>query len=176
MERSERKQQLGKSVFSFLINVSRKIVLAFLWFTGGLVLMIVLWFVYSYAMPNFCLKKGRFLSEKEYLYPYVEGLMKSGRMKLDPTDTSVEAYLANHPDCCGVGRADRNFLDVLIGVYPMRVTVEFEMSEKESKRMNSDNETYYIDIQNMSSCGEYGKRWGTTDTPLEPKHQHEVKK
>lgn len=146
----------------------RMISLIFKWGSAGLFLGLAAFLLYLYVTadpPNYCAEQKRFFSDSEYLHKKLEGLMKSGKMKLGPSDTSVEAYLVNHPDCCGVERIQRDFFATVINSSPIRVSVSYEMSEEKFKRERSIDETYYVDIQDMSSCGKYGEWAGTTETP-----------
>jgi len=154
--------------------------LVFIWVVAALALILGLIYVYRYVTVGYCPAQNRYLSNTDYLHKRLEDLMKSCLMELGPSDTSAEAYVANHPDCCLVARTDRGFLGTILNFSPIKVTVSYEMSvagriyhdgeNAEEYYRNGGEETYFVDIQDMSSCGKYGEWAGTTDTPPEPKN------
>ncbi len=56
----------------------------------------------------------RYLSDKELITEAIR--YNAGDMKLDGADESINAFVEQHPNCCGVNRhpATRNLLDVLL--------------------------------------------------------------
>ncbi len=120
----------------------------------SIALIITLFFSYRYVTVGFCLKKGRYLSDREYILPELTDLMNSGEIEVGPSDTSAEAYMANHPGCCVVGRnRNRSIYNALFDYRPITVGLYLEMSDME--RAQSPNDSYWgLDIY-LSSCGKY---------------------
>lgn len=176
MKRVEVGWRVGRRISSLLFYVFSLVYLTFMWAILGLVLIIGLIYVYRYVTVGYCPEQNRFLSDSEYLHMRLEDLMKSSLMELGPSDTSAEAYLVNHPDCCWVKRKRRDLFETVMNTSPIVVVVNYEMSvagqsmeNGQEYYRNGGKETYFVDIQDMSSCGKYGEWAGTTDTPPEPK-------
>lgn len=81
--------------------------------------------------PGYCAKQGRVLSDEEYFQIILGDLMKSDQMKLDPSETTVQAYLANHPKCCQVYRGDNDLRWCHFD--GVEVFILYEMSESRKK-------------------------------------------
>lgn len=97
---------------------------------------------------GFCFKRLWFVSSEELILNHIDGVMKSGRAKLDAEDTSPKAYLNHHPNCCRVNRGGNPFL-----LTSAEVTVIYEMSDKAVKRYGSSTENYYETIAFDTACG-----------------------
>jgi len=127
---------------------------------------------------GFCYKRLWFVSSEELILNTINGLMKSGRMKLDAADTSPQAYLARHPNCCSANWGGEGaFSRGLIFFGSAEVTVIYEMSEEGKRRYGGEGyykgggkETYYEFIANDTACGETVGYVGTTAIqPIEHK-------
>lgn len=116
---------------------------------------------------GFCYKRLWFVSTEELILKTIDGLMKSGRMKLDKQDTSPQAYLRHHPNCCSVywgkeGPFDRGL--IVFGSATVVVSYEMSrehMSEDDKKRYQTLYYDYYSD---MTACGESLGYSGSTET------------
>src|SRR3989338_5817268 len=105
---------------------------------------------------GFCYKRLWFTSNDELVLKTIDALMKSGKMKLDAQDTSPQAYLAHHPDCCrvewGGGPFDRGL--IYFGSVSVMVSYEMkkeDMSENDRKLFQT---LYYEFYSNRTACGE----------------------
>ena len=128
-----------------------------------ILLTVVLWVLafsfYKWVVVDqmgFCYKRLWFTSSEELLLETVDGLMKSGRMKLDAQDTSPQAYLTHHPGCCRVEWGGGPFDRGLIYFGSVSVMVSFEMSrDSMSEDDRKKHQTLYHDFySNMTACGE----------------------
>lgn len=122
--------------------------------------------------PGYCAKQGRVLSDEEYFQIVLGGLMKSGQMKLAPTETSVQAYLANHPKCCQVHREiDHEFFKDQRWFHfdGVNASIFYELSEEGKKHWGVGagigSDTHYIYITWLDGCGKRYESTGmTTDS------------
>lgn len=126
---------------------------------------------YKYLLadpPGYCAKQGRVLSDEEYFQIILGDLMKSGQMKLDPSETTVQAYLANHPKCCQVYRGDDGAFKDLRWFHfdGVNVSILYELSEegKKSNRTGQGpgSDTHYIYISWLDGCGKQYESTGMT--------------
>lgn len=80
---------------------------------------------------GFCYKRLWFVSSDKLILNQIGGLMKSGLMKLDPSETSPKQYLSRHPNCCDVSRGDENpFSRGLTAFGSATVSITYELSDK----------------------------------------------
>lgn len=106
---------------------------------------------------GFCYKRLWFVSSEELILKTIDGLMKSGRMKLDAADTSPQAYLDHHPNCCSVNWGGEGaFSRGLIFFGSAEVLVNYEMKRVDMSEADKKNyQTLYYDfLSNMTACGE----------------------
>jgi hypothetical protein len=105
---------------------------------------------------GFCYKRLWFVSSEELIIKTIDGLMKSGRMKLDAADTTPQAYLAHHPDCCRVEWGGGPFRRGLIYFGSVSVMVSYEINrDSMSEDYKEKYQTlYYEHYANMTACGE----------------------
>ncbi len=147
-------------------------------FCGALIVLFVGYKELFVSTPGYCSKQGRILSDDEYFERVVGGLMKSGLMKLDASDTGVKAYLENHRGCCHVDRSDTPVIDRgPFGSDGVEVSVVYEMSEHgrryyggkdaDAYYQKGGKETYYIFIAGLSGCGAYIETTGMSTTKPE---------
>ncbi|MEQ1525300.1 MAG: hypothetical protein ABL911_00950 [Gallionella sp.] len=117
---------------------------------------------------GFCYKRLWFVSSEELILKQISTLMKSksGVMKLDAADTSPEAYLARHPNCCHVSwGTEHPFQRGLIHFGSAEVRVTYELSDEGKKHYGADNvENYYEFIVDYTACGEPLHNTGTSTT------------
>lgn len=105
---------------------------------------------------GFCYQRLWFVSNEELILKTVGALMKSGRMKLDVQDTSPQAFLTHHPDCCRVDWGGGPFDRGLIYFGSASVMVRYEMKGED---MSEDDKKlyqtlYYEYYSNVTACGE----------------------
>ena len=118
---------------------------------------LTLFLICRYVAVGFCFKEGRYLSDKEYILPALTEWMKTGELEIGPSDTSAEAYLANHLNCCTVYRnRSRPLLDALFDINPITIGWYFKRNEEKLYWMPKD--TYWGAELNYSSCGEFLSR------------------
>ncbi len=114
---------------------------------------------------GFCYKRLWFVSSDELILNTIDAQMKSGVMKLDAADSSPQAYLARHPNCCDVVWGEGLFERGLTYFGSAQVTVIYELSDAGKKHYGADNkENYYEIIVNCTACGEPLGNTGTTTT------------
>jgi hypothetical protein len=122
---------------------------------------------------GFCYKRFWFASSKELVLKTINELMKSGRMKLDAADTSPQAYLAHHPNCCRVDwGVEGAFSRGLISFGSAEVSVSYEMKRESMSEDDKKNHQtlYYEFISNRTACGESVGYTGSTEIkPIEYK-------
>lgn len=127
-------------------------------------IMFILWFLafsfYKIIIVDrmgFCYKRLWFVSSEELILNTIDGLMKSGRMKLDAGDTSPQTYLTRHPNCCSVnwGRGGA-FSRGLIFFGSAEVLVSYEMKREHMSEADKKNyrTLYYDFFSDMTACGE----------------------
>lgn len=151
----------------------KKVLRSVLIFCGALAILFVGYKELLVSEPGYCSRQKRILSDEEYFEIVVGGLMKSGLMKLEPSDTNVKAYLANHRGCCSVDRSNTPVIDR--GPFSsdgVEVSVVYELSKEggryyggkdaEAYYQKGGKETYYIFIAGLSGCGGYIETTGMT--------------
>ncbi len=139
-----------------------------------LVMLLLVFFAFSFYKlvlvdrMGFCYKRLWFVSSEELILNTIDGLMKSGLMKLDAADSSPQAYLARHPDCCDVTWGEGLFGSGLTYFGSAQVTVIYELSEAGKKYYRADSkERYYEFIEDCTACGEsVGYTGSTTIAPI----------
>lgn len=120
--------------------------------------------------PGYCSKQKRILSDEEYFQIVLGDLMKSDVMKLEPSETTVQTYLTNHPKCCHVYRGDNPVVDRgLFNSDGVEVLITYELSEAGKKHMGAGqgagSNTHYSYISGLDGCGKYIGSTGMTTTP-----------
>ena len=147
----------------------------------SILMMFVLGFmafaVYKWVLVDrmgFCYKRLWFTSSEELVLKTVDGLMKSGKMKLDAQDTSPQAYLAHHPDCCRINWGGGTFDRGLIYFASASVMVSYEMKREDMGDADKKKyQTLYYDFySDRTACGEpVGYTGSIEDKPIEQRSQ-----
>lgn len=108
---------------------------------------------------GFCSTQMRFISDEEY----IEMMLKSPyrhKIKLTPTDTSVKAYIKNHPSCCRLDNdSDLFYTGLFSKVYGV-IHVNYPLKDdllKEGKPVHYEG---YIA---GSVCGDFIEETGITE-------------
>ncbi len=123
-------------------------------------------FLSTYQISKYvCFTEHRIISDKEYLESFVDGMLKSGSIKLHSWDNTVESYLASHPDCCSVSSyAFLNNIQFGFGD-DVVVSIDYEMSEKQKASGGYGNDTHYTYIAFLDACGKQFDSTGESFTP-----------
>jgi hypothetical protein len=135
------------------------------------ILIFVAFYVYKTIVVDrmgFCYKRLWFVSNEELILNVLDGLMKSGRMTLDASDTTPQAYFAHHPKCCSVNWGGGPFDRGLTHFGSASVAVSYEMkrehmSEEDQKQYGR---LYYDFYADETACGEAVGHTGSTE--IEP--------
>lgn len=130
----------------------------------SILMMIVLGFMafsfYKWVVVDrmgFCYKRLWFVSSEELILKTIDDLMKADRMKLDAADTSPQAYLAHHPNCCRVDwGVEGAFSRGLTFFGSAEVLVSYEMKREDMGENDKKNyqSLYYEFLSNRTACGE----------------------
>lgn len=124
--------------------------------------ILVVLYVFYQSTKYICYPEHRIISDKEYLESFVDGMLKSGNIKLHGLDNTVESYLAAHPKCCRV--SSNAFWNNIEFSEDVVVSMSYEMSEKEKARGGYSN-THHEYIAFLDSCGTEVRYTGETFTP-----------
>lgn len=97
---------------------------------------------------GFCTTQMRFISDDELIEMYLYSAYKN-TIKLTPSDTSVKAYIKNHPSCCKI---ETTFILDLLDMSARKLYINYPIRpEAIVDRGGAEFEEKYFSI---SACGE----------------------
>lgn len=98
---------------------------------------------------GFCSAQMRFISDDELLEMTLKPYYETD-IELLPEDTSVKAYINNHPDCCYI--RNTMFFDLLDRT-AKKITLKYLISDEALQSYGG--ETNYERYISISACGEF---------------------
>lgn len=107
--------------------------------------LLVAWFAYARVTadpPGYCATQQRVIPNEEFIVDFLDAKIKSGQLKLGPSESTGRDYLRNHPGCCHVDRSRlgefrrQGLMNVLFGDETYAIGITYEVSDAFKEKLN----------------------------------------